>query len=220
LLFVSGPSWGPAILFWGYLLAMLLISLVLAKIPHSPLRAHQWMLLTVGLTQIETVAQLVIAGWFFALAYRALRPIRGPFLHNLGQFALVGWTGAAFGCLYWALHSGLLFPPDMQVHQSVYGENGLSWYVDRVSNTLPTVRVVSVSIWVWRCAMLAWALWLAWSLLGWLPWAWRSFTQGGGWKPFAKAVKPTPVSPAPVAPAIPVAAPPTDAAEPEAPGNS
>ncbi len=211
LLFVSGPSWGPAILFWGYLVAMLLLSLVLARIPHSPLRAYQWMLLTIGLTQIETIAQLVIAGWFFALAYRAQRPLQGSFFHNAWQLVLVGWTFVAFGCLYWALHSGLLFPPDMQVHSGVSGTAELSWYVDRVSGRLPSAQVISVSIWVWRCLMLAWALWLAWSLLQWLPWAWRSFTTGGGWKtmarpaPVATTTAPgaTPTAPSPEPPVPP-----------------
>jgi len=187
LLFVSGPSWGPAILFWGTLLAMILLSVGLSRVPHSPLRATQWVLLTVGLTQVDTMAQLVIAGWFFVLAYRARRPIQGPWMHNLGQLILVGWTFTTLGCLYWALHSGLLFPPNMQVASSGFGDSQLNWYVDRVSGALPTAHVVSVSIWVWRVAMLAWALWLAWSLLNWLPWAWRSFTTGGGWKPMGRA---------------------------------
>lgn len=189
LLFVSGPSWGPAILFWGTLLAMILLSIGLSRVPHSPLRATQWVLLTIGLTQVDTMAQLVIAGWFFVLAYRARRPIQGPWMHNLGQLVLVGWTFTTLGCLYWALHSGLLFPPDMQIASSGFGDSQLNWYVDRVAGALPTARVVSVSIWVWRVAMLAWALWLAWSLLNWLPWAWRSFTAGGGWKPMGRAAK-------------------------------
>jgi hypothetical protein len=29
--------------------------------------------------------------------------------------------------------------------------------------------------------MLAWALWLAASLLKWVAWAWRCFSEGGAW---------------------------------------
>lgn len=218
LLFVSGPSWGPAILFWGTLLAMILLSMGLSRVPHSPLRATQWVLLTIGLTQVDTAAQLVIAGWFFALAYRARRPIQARWMHNLGQIILVGWTFTTLGCLYWALHSGLLFPPDMQVASSGFGDSQLNWYVDRVGGALPTAHVVSVSIWVWRVAMLAWALWLAWSLLNWLPWAWRSFTAGGGWKSKERAT----LAPSVAAPSVPStqATAPTPASPPESPDNA
>jgi hypothetical protein len=34
----------------------------------------------------------------------------------------------------------------------------------------------------YRGAMLAWALWLAVSLLRWLRWGWISFSEGGIWK--------------------------------------
>jgi hypothetical protein len=38
----------------------------------------------------------------------------------------------------------------------------------------------------YRAAMLAWALWLAVSVLRWLKWAWESFSAGGLWKRRAK----------------------------------
>jgi hypothetical protein len=33
----------------------------------------------------------------------------------------------------------------------------------------------------WRLAMLAWALWLARALLGWLKWGWAAFSAGALW---------------------------------------
>jgi len=36
--------------------------------------------------------------------------------------------------------------------------------------------------------MLLWSLWLAASLVRWLPWAWRCFVTAGGWRmPVRKA---------------------------------
>jgi hypothetical protein len=35
--------------------------------------------------------------------------------------------------------------------------------------------------------MLAWALWLSFALLRWLPWAWRSFSNDGFWRGRVKA---------------------------------
>jgi hypothetical protein len=39
LLFAAGPQWGPAILFWGYLITILLGGFVLGRTPHSPLKS-------------------------------------------------------------------------------------------------------------------------------------------------------------------------------------
>jgi hypothetical protein len=46
--------------------------------------------------------------------------------------------------------------------------------------------------------MLAWSLWLAASLVGWLKWAWTAFSTGGFWRPAPpKAPKiPRPATPA------------------------
>jgi hypothetical protein len=38
--------------------------------------------------------------------------------------------------------------------------------------------------------MLAWALWLAWSLIRWVPWAWQSFGAGGLWRSVAPPSRP------------------------------
>jgi hypothetical protein len=46
--------------------------------------------------------------------------------------------------------------------------------------------VLSAPVWLYRALMLAWALWLATSLLKWVAWAWRCFSEGGAWP--AKAV--------------------------------
>jgi len=34
----------------------------------------------------------------------------------------------------------------------------------------------------YRLAMLAWALWLASAIVGWLRWGWQSVNTGGGWR--------------------------------------
>jgi len=47
---------------------------------------------------------------------------------------------------------------------------------------LPEPRVISVSIWFYRLLMLAWALWLAASLLRWLQWGWAQLNHRGFWR--------------------------------------
>ena len=51
----------------------------------------------------------------------------------------------------------------------------------------------------YRGAMLAWALWLAVSLLRWLRWGWLSFSEGGFWKSAPPKPKPIPFAPVPFA---------------------
>ena len=41
-------------------------------------------------------------------------------------------------------------------------------------------------LWVYRLVMLSWSLWLALSLVRWIPWAWASFSSGSLWQPRPK----------------------------------
>jgi len=58
----------------------------------------------------------------------------------------------------------------------------LRWYQDFSAGRLPEVWVLSISIWFYRFLMLAWALWLAHSLIKWMGWAWRQFSFEGLWR--------------------------------------
>jgi hypothetical protein len=185
LLWVSGPSWGPAVLFWGYLLLALGAAMLLARAgarSGTPLRAYEWLLLALGLTQVPAAAALCVAAWFFAMAYRAHMPPQRRWLHNLLQIGLALFTVAALACLYVAVHAGLLLQPDMQVQGGGSHAALLHWYTDRVSGALPTPSAVSVPLWVFRVLMLAWSLWLAVRLLRWLRWAFGCMKHGGLWR--------------------------------------
>jgi hypothetical protein len=183
LLFAGGPSWGPAVLFWGYLVVVLLAAFALGRIPASPLKTWQWALLGVGLTQIPAPAAIAIVGWFFILAWRRSHPLRHFVLHNGLQVVLALWTLGALGCLYAAVHMGLLVQPDMQVAGGGSTNTELSWYLDRVATGLPEPWVLSLPLWVFRVAMLLWALWMAASLVRWLAWAWRCVSHEVLWRP-------------------------------------
>ena len=45
LLFATGPSMGPAILYWSELVALIVASLILGRTAPTPLRIHHWLLL-------------------------------------------------------------------------------------------------------------------------------------------------------------------------------
>ena len=57
----------------------------------------------------------------------------------------------------------------------------MTWFHDRVEQVLPQPAVVSVSIWFYKVAMLAWALWLSFALVRWVRAAWEAFSTVRVW---------------------------------------
>ncbi|HUT79018.1 MAG TPA: hypothetical protein VM285_15070, partial [Polyangia bacterium] len=184
LIFTGGPSWGPAVLFWGFLLSILVAGLVLGFVPQTPLKAWQWMLLALGLTQVHVVVTLIIVSWFFVLAWRRFKPPANYVIHNMLQVFIAAWTLVTLGCLVAAVYTGLAVQPDMQVAGTGSSTTSLIWYIDRTADALATPVVYSTPILVWKLVMLAWALWLAWSLVQWSRWGWKSVSHETLWRPF------------------------------------
>jgi len=183
LLWTGGPKWGPAILFWGFLLTILLAGLILGRIRLSPLRSWQWMLLALGLTQVPVPVALIIVMWFLVLSWRAAQPPSHFVLHNGLQIVIGVWTMVAVGCLVGAVYQGLAVQPDMQVEGCGSTNTQLVWYVDQSEGSLPRPFVLSLPLLVWKLVMLGWALWLAASIVRWAPWAWHSFSAKQLWVP-------------------------------------
>ena len=184
LLWADGPVMGPAVLFWGVLAVILIGAVVLGRMGGTPLRAHHWFLLGVGLSQSHIAAILLVAGWLLLLGRRQALADRkiGAFRFDLLQLALVGLTLAALAALLGAIEQGLLGTPEMQVAGNGSSAWQLSWYQDRIAGPLPTASVVSAPLLLYRGLMLLWALWLAFALLKWLGWGWRCFSAGGLWR--------------------------------------
>ncbi|MCE9624385.1 MAG: hypothetical protein K8R69_02860 [Deltaproteobacteria bacterium] len=157
VLATGGLRVGPAVLFWSLLAVVLLVSIGL------------W-------------ASIIVAGWILALGYRERKPIPGKIRFDLFQILLVAWTVAALIVIFSSIHQGLLGMPDMQIAGNGSSHTFLRWFKDRTGDSLPRVWVVSVPLFCYRLAMLAWALWLALALLRWLRWAWASLTSGGAWR--------------------------------------
>ncbi|MBN1103187.1 MAG: hypothetical protein JXL84_07225, partial [Deltaproteobacteria bacterium] len=183
ILWVSGPQLGPAVLFWSYLVVIVLAALVLGRVPWTPLKTLHWLLLGLGLTQVHPLLSIMIVGWFLALGLRQKRELSaGPFSFNLLQILLVVWSIAALIGLYMAIQKGLLGIPHMQIAGNGSRDFFLHWTQDRIGSTMPRPTVFSLHLMVFRLLMLAWALWLAYSLLKWLRWGWECFNEGGVWK--------------------------------------
>lgn len=198
VLATDGPQRGPAVRFWTVLVCCLLAAWVLGRLPFSPLRSLEWMLLSLGLTQVPLAIALVVVGWLFFLSWRG----RESFLSlpvaatNVLQVGLIAWTAVSLAIFVGVVAQGLLGDPRMFITGNGSTRTVLNWYQPRCENTLPTPGCLSVSIWWFRILMLAWALWLAASLLRWLRWGWQQFSTGGCFrKTEKKPATPPPLDP-------------------------
>ena len=195
MLVVGGPRLGPAVLFWSLLVVLALLSIGLGRYRITPLRAHHWFLLSLGLTQTPLVIAAIIAVWFLVLGARKKRPAASVTVFQIVQFLLVVLTMIALGSLLYSITQGLLGRPEMQISGNGSSAQLLRWYQDRSGEMLPHAWVISVPLMVYRLAMLAWALWLAASFIGWIKWGWTCFTTGGMWKTHEKQSRLTLSSP-------------------------
>ena len=101
-------------------------------------------------------------------------------------------------CLVAAIPQGLLGAPDMQVAGNGSSAYGLRWFADRSADALPGASAISVPLWVYKVAMLAWAIWLANAVIGWLRDGFAAWTRGGYWRALPrKAVVDIPSAAAP-----------------------
>jgi hypothetical protein len=195
VLWSHGPLRGPAVRFWGILLGSLLAAWVLGRMRGSPLRTHEWMLLSVGLTQIPLSAALVVVGWLFVLAWRggATFPRLPNWLHNALQGMLALVSLIVLGIFIGIVAAGLLGSPEMFISGNGSSRTMLNWFEARGKGPLPRPGCLSISIWWYRLFMLLWALWLAASLIRWLAWGWRQFNAGGCFLHTPKTPKPPPL---------------------------
>lgn len=173
----------PAVTLWGALAGMALAALALGRVPFTPLRWPQWLLLGLGLTQVEPLLAAGAAAWLLALGWRRGRTAGPGWLgFDLLQALLAALVLAGLGCLFEAVRSGLLGDPALGVTGNGSTPWRLEWAFGRTDAALPPAGAFTVAVWWYRGLMLAWSLWLAWSLTGWLRWGWESFGAGGAWR--------------------------------------
>ncbi|HEU4665883.1 MAG TPA: hypothetical protein VFS55_17780 [Dokdonella sp.] len=196
LLATTGPAAGPAVLYWSELALALLLAWALGRLRRSPLAAWQWLLLALGFSTFSWFALLVVVAWLFALDLRARSAPRHWVAFNLGQIGLPLLTLVALLCLLAAVQSGLLGTPDMAVAGNGSDAHALRWFADRSADALPVARAISLPLWMHKIAMLAWALWLATALVGWLRRGFDAWSSTGYWRAAPKPVVDVPqVSP-------------------------
>jgi hypothetical protein len=201
ILFAGGGGVGPAVLYWAELIVFVVLAVLLGRFTSSPLRTVEWLLVGLGLSTFSWSVLLVFAVWVFAMQWRrSWAADVQPWVFNAVQVGLVILTLVALGSLVSAIPNGLLGTPDMRIAGAVGREGLLTWFHDRVEQVLPQPAVVSVSIWFYKVAMLAWALWLSFALVRWVRSAWDAFSTVRVWynysdRPLQAQERPTNATP-------------------------
>jgi hypothetical protein len=200
VLWTWGAGAGPAVLYWAQLVVLLIAAWLLSRYAPTPLRFRHWLLLGLGFSAFAWSAYAVVVAWLILLGLRARAAIAswraGWF--DLMQVGLALLTAIALVVLVAAVPGGLLGQPDMHVAGMGSSALQLHWFVDSSADVLPQAGVFSLPLWTYKLAMLAWALWLANALIGWLRWGFEAWTRGGYWR----RDKPQPATP----PQLPTAA--------------
>ena len=180
-----GAGVGPAILYWGELLAFLVLAALLGRYRHSPLRTHEWLLLGLGLSTLSWFVFAVVAAWLFTFRWRA------QWAHDsvsrwrfngvqivLAAFAIIAITSLVFS----GIRYGFLSSPDMGVVGADSGGSAFSWFRDQTRGPLPQPLVISAPLWLYKALIFAWAVWIAVALTRWIRVAWDGWTHGGFWR--------------------------------------
>ncbi len=183
ILFCGGPYVGPAVLFWGVVFVIILLSFVLGRLSITPLRFHHWALLSLGLTQGSLLIAVPVVCWFIVLGCRKqVAEKLSNFTFNLFQLVIIVLSIAAFGFLLFGIRQGLLGSPDMQISGNGSGNYQLNWYQDISGEILPQAWIFSLPLTVYRIAILCWALWISFAFVKWLRWAWECYSANGLWR--------------------------------------
>ena len=182
ILFTGGGGVGPAVLYWAELVVFVVLAVLLGRIAASPLSTGEWLLVGLGLSTFSWSVLLLFALWAFAMQWR--RRWNGnvePWIFNAVQVGLAFLTVVALGSLVSAIPNGLLGTPDMRIDGAGSVGQQLMWFHDRSADLLPQPAVTTVSIWFYKAAMLAWALWLSFALVRWVRGAWEAYSSGRLW---------------------------------------
>ena len=188
LLATWGPRVGPAVLYWGELLVMILVAYALSRTRRTKLTFVDWLLLGIGFSTFSWTALIVVVVWLFAFDWRGRTTLASDGVFNFAQVSLAALTAVALLCLISAIPQGLLGQPDMHVTGYGSSAHALQWFDDRSIDALPQAAAITLPLWVYKVLMLVWALWLANALIGWLRNAFASWTTDGYWRARKKVV--------------------------------
>jgi len=183
VLATNGPRLGPAVMYWSELAALVLFALILGRIRVTPLNTRHWVLLGLGFSTFSWSVLAVVVVWLLSTgARRNWKPDVPWWQFNSLQVIFAMISVIALASIVVSLPGGLLGTPDMHIAGNGSAGNTLRWFADRSDTVLPGASVISLPMWTYKVLILAWALWLSFALLRWLPWVWECFTSQGLWQ--------------------------------------
>jgi hypothetical protein len=178
---------GPAVLFWGVVIVIVLLAFILGRIQLTPLKTWQWALLGLGLSQVPLPFAGLVVAWFFVVAYRGRGSMpAGALAFNAIQVGLAFMTLLVVGAIIAAVQKGLLGSPNMLVSGNQSSTYLFNWYQDRWQEGYPQASVISMPLIVYRLLMLLWSLWLAFASVSWLRWGWKQYATDGVFRPWKR----------------------------------
>jgi hypothetical protein len=181
-LFLGGEHLvGPAVLFWSIIIILVLVAFGLSKTGWTQLKIYHWFLLGIGMSMGNLAAGLIVVAWLIALDLKGKRANPTGLQFNLIQVGIAVLTIAAISSLVFSISKGLLGHPDMNIMGNGSNSGLLRWYQDVSGSILPQAWVFSIPMLIYRIAMLAWALWLSFWLVGILKWGWKQFITPTIW---------------------------------------
>lgn len=182
VLLTTGPTLGPAVLYWSELAVFLVLAWLLGKTSITPLRTHDWLLLGLGFSTFSWPILMAVGAWLFMMGWRLRSTEFGkPLWFNLRQLVLALISIAVVITVVSAIPMALLGNPDMHVLGNGSSMHYLRWFADRSAGLTPEVAALSVPMWFYKLLILLWSLWLSFALVRWLPWAWNALRSGGVW---------------------------------------
>lgn len=182
ILWVGGPQMGPSVLLWGMLIIALLLSYAIGRTGLTPLRSYEWILLSLGVCTQGFFTLVIIAIWFVVLHQRGkLTQMATAKRFKWMQAGLFVFSLIALGLLISTIPEGLLGQPDMRILGNQSYSNHLNWYQDNSPADFPRAWFISLPLWCYKLAILAWALWMASALIRWLRWAWQQLSAQALW---------------------------------------
>ncbi len=191
ILWVSGPKVGPALLYWGKLIVLLLLALVMGQYFNTMIKTPSWILLYLGMSLSSPWFILWITGFFVLIGlYKNYLPKEKPWLYNLGQILMIGAFASSILILISIIYDGFFSSIKMPILGNNSSARVLNWYVDRNQGQFPQGNIFWLNIWWFKSLMMLWALWFSHSLTKWLPKIWTEFQQNGIFQAWKKK-KPT-----------------------------
>ena len=183
--FLAGPLMGPAVLFWGVVVVILVIAIALSLLPNFPLSRTDAVILSLGATLSNVWVLLLVGGWFVAIWLRGrnnqrMLEMAEPYFQGL-QVMLVTLSTIALVALVITIPQALLGNPDMQIVGNDSTSSVFRWYTDQITDYLPEVTVFSLPNWIYLLLMLAWSLWLAFAIIKWSIATWNVMSKPYLW---------------------------------------